>query len=234
MRLAILETGEPPETIRSNFPGYGEMMEAMLAPVAPAMTFERHRIFEGAPFPDLARADGVLTTGSPAGVYEGHAWIAPLETFLNQAAEARRPQIGICFGHQIMAQAFGGTVEKSDEGWGVGVHHYRIDAPQDWMAPRLGAIACALSHQDQITALPATGRRLGGSEFCEFGVVAYDHAPAASFQMHPEFNHAFAAALYRARSARIGEDLAAEAQASLKGRSDRAAMARWIAAFLRG
>ena len=69
--------------------------------------------------------DGYIVTGSPAGVYDDLPWIEPLKTFLVQA-KGKAKLVGICFGHQIMAEAFGGRVEKSDRGWGIGLHRYQI------------------------------------------------------------------------------------------------------------
>ena len=231
MHIAIVETGEPPAALKRQYPGYGAMMEAMIAPHAPAAVFSRCRLFDGEALPQSAAFDGLLITGSAAGVYEGHEWIAPLEGLIRETATARKPQFGICFGHQIMAQAFGGVVEKSDKGWGVGVHAYDVFNPAPWMDPPLGRMACAVSHQDQVTTLPPSARRLGGSAFCENGFLSYDHAPAASMQPHPEFSHDYADALLRLRRERVGEDLADEGLRTLKGRSDREAIGRWIARF---
>ena len=233
MRIAIIETGAPPPALLDRHPRYAPMMRRMLEPVAPGFSYSTWPMFETGEAPPLSAFDGLLLTGSPAGVYEEHGWIAPLEDLIRRAAEARRPQVGVCFGHQIMAQAFGGRVEKSDKGWGVGVHTYEVSGAAPWMTPRLGEIACALSHQDQVVGLPEDAAVLAGSDFCPNGVLSYARAPAISFQMHPEFSHDFARDLLMLRRARVGESLADEGLASLKGRSDRETMAKWIADFYR-
>lgn len=207
------------------------MMEVMLAPHAPSASFSSHRVFDGAAAPGVNSFDGLLITGSPAGVYEGHDWIAPLEALIRETATAGKPQFGICFGHQVMARAFGGIIEKSDKGWGVGVHTYDIFNPAPWMEPALGHMSCAVSHQDQVIQLPDSAERIGGSTFCENGFLSYRHAPAASMQPHPEFSHEFAESLLRLRADRIGNDIADTGLASLRGHSDRAVISRWIAAF---
>ncbi len=72
-------------------------------------------------------ADGWLVTGSKFGVYESHDWIGLLEEFLREAYAGNVPIVGICFGHQILAQALGGKAEKFKRGWSVGVEAYSLD-----------------------------------------------------------------------------------------------------------
>ena len=76
--------------------------------------------------PDPAGLEAILLTGSPAGVYDDLDWIAPLERFVRAAYHAKIPMAGICFGHQLIAQALGGTVRKSEKGWGIGRHVYDV------------------------------------------------------------------------------------------------------------
>ncbi len=231
MRIAIIETGAPPEQLSGKHPTYPAMMERMLAPLAPALSFVTYRVFKDGDLPRPADFDGLLITGSAAGVYEDHAWIAPLEALVRDAAATGKPQVGICFGHQLMAKAFGGDVRKSDKGWGVGVHRYDVTADAPWMAPRQGKIACAVSHQDQVIAPPPGATTLAGSGFCEYGALAYAQGPAISFQMHHEFEHAYATDLIGVRRNRFGEALSDEGLASLKNGSDRGLMAQWIVNF---
>ena len=91
-------------------------------------------------------------TGSAAGVYDDLPWIAPLKSFLRDV-DGRAKLVGLCFGHQILAAAFGGTVEKSAKGWGIGLHTYDLFERADWMddATRISVPAI---HQDQVIVPP--------------------------------------------------------------------------------
>ena len=73
-----------------------------------------------------------MITGSAAGVYDPLPWIAPLKDFL-VSAKGRAKLVGVCFGHQVMAEAFGGKVIKSPKGWGLGLHAYEVVRREGWM-----------------------------------------------------------------------------------------------------
>lgn len=233
MHVRILETGEPPEPLKTQFGDYPIMFRRLLEPIAPGFSFSAAAVHRGAPMPALNDFDGLLITGSPAGVYEGHDWIAPAEDLVRRSVETAKPVVGICFGHQLMAQAFGGRVEKSDKGWAVGVHKYDVGVPAGWMTPASSRIACTVSHQDQVVEPPQGARVLAGSAFCPYAVLEYGQGPAISFQPHPEFGHDYAEALMRLRRGRIPEDVVDAGLPTLKGHSDRGLIARWIVEFFR-
>jgi len=233
MKVVILETGRPPAALRDRHSDYPTMFRALLAPVDPALRFETVAVVDGAAPPAPREADAFLITGSPAGVYEDHAWIAPLEAHIRAAADAGVPQIGICFGHQVMAQAFGGRVAKSDKGWGVGRHTYEVvDAPV-WMDPAPQRFALAASHQDQVIEAPPGARVLARSAHTDYAALAYAQGPAVSFQGHPEMTASFTADLVASRRGRIPDAIVDDALASLADPLDAAAVATWMARFIR-
>lgn len=231
MRIAIFETGAPPAPLVPAHGDYPLMFERLLAPVGAPLDFFTARIASGDPMPRLSDLEGLLVTGSPAGVYEDHSWIEPLKELVCRAAQARRPAVGVCFGHQLMAEAFGGRVERSAKGWGVGVQDYDVCAAEPWMRPAPARIASTASHQDQVVRPPPGARILASSDFCPYAALAYAQGPAISFQMHPEFSRDYARALLDLRKERFSPALYETARSSLARRTDSDVMARWITRF---
>ncbi|HMJ92676.1 MAG TPA: type 1 glutamine amidotransferase [Allosphingosinicella sp.] len=227
MKVGILETGAPPGPLEARFGAYPAMMSAMLGPAFETASYD---VAAGSlpAAPDAHTA--YLITGSPAGVYEDHTWIPPLTAFLREA-KGKAKLVGICFGHQIMAEAFGGRVEKSDRGWGVGLQSYDVAERAPWMDD-VRSFAIPVSHQDQIVEQPPASRVLAANGFSPFGLLAYDDQPAISFQGHPEFDPEFARALIEIRRDRLPR--VDDALASLDRPNDRARVGEWIRRFLRG
>jgi GMP synthase-like glutamine amidotransferase len=223
MSLAILETGAPPPDLLAEHGRYPDMFERLLG--VEATTYE---VRAGELPSDITRHAAYLVTGSSAGVYEEHDWIPPLVAFL-LAAKGKAKLVGICFGHQVMAQAFGGHVEKSPRGWGVGLHSYPIVRQQAWMddVPHISAVA---SHQDQVVRQPPGTALIAASAFTPYAGLAWDDGMAMSFQFHPEMSTAFARALYDSRRDRIPDVDAAIA--SLDAPNDSQRVGNWINRFL--
>lgn len=227
-RIAILETGAPPPTLAARHGDYPAMFRTLLGEGFDVTTFD----VQAGEWPGAEAFDATIITGSPAGVYEADRWIAELLDWI-RAAKGRTRLVGVCFGHQAMAQALGGRVEKSDRGWGVGLHRYDVVSSEPWMTPAASRVALPASHQDQVVEAPADARVILSSAFTPFAGLAWGD-DAISLQPHPEFTPAFATALTAGRYDRIDAALVAEAVDSFKAPDDRVMVGGWLQAFLRG
>lgn len=224
MKLAIVETGRPPGDLSSRFGDYPDMFARMLGPEFDLETFDA----QAGDLPDPAAHHAYLITGSPAGVYDPLPWIPDLIQFIRRAAD--RKMVGICFGHQVMAEALGGRVEKSDKGWGIGLHRYRVEQVRPWMDDS-SEVAVAVSHQDQVVTQPPNADIMVTSDFTPYAALAWNDRPAISFQFHPEFEPDYAKALIRERYDMLPNPDAAIASLDLP--DDRSRVAEWIRRFLK-
>ena len=225
-RVAIVKTGAPPPALAARHGDYPAMFSALLGGGYDIETFDA----QADEWPDTPAFDAAIITGSPAGVYESDPWIGQLLDWIRYA-KGRTRLIGVCFGHQAMAQALGGRVEKSDRGWGVGLHRYDVRMIEPWMTPAAATIAIPASHQDQVIEKPADARIFLSSAFTPFAGLAWDDN-AISFQGHPEFTRAFAADLTGGRRERIGEAVTDRALATLSEPDDRAVAGDWLRRFI--
>lgn len=231
-RLCVLEAGAFSAPLDRQFGHATGTFEEIFRRNDPQVELVRHRVYEHE-FPEAPEAyDGLLVTGSRHGVYEDFAWLAPLKALVREAS-ARRPVVGVCFGHQLVAEAFGGRAEKSERGWGIGVHRYRLIAAPDWWPKAPEHLDLRVSHQDQVVALPPGGRVLAGSDFCPIGMMQVGDN-VVSLQPHPEMPVALADAVYRLREAALGPDRAAAARASLAQPTHDDEIVRALIGFLRG
>ena len=227
MTIGILETGRPPVALREQWGTYDDMIRTMLGN---ERSYRRYDVQAGELPQDPAECTAYVITGSSAGVYEDLPWIPPFLDCL-RAIRGKAKLIGICFGHQAMAKAFGGEVEKSSKGWGLGMHRYEIVAPPPGMRDPL-AFAIPAFHQDQVVALAPGSRVLAASEFTPFASIGYDD-DTISVQGHPEFTPAFSAALIKTNHHLYGA-LAGPALLSLLQPEDGGRAADWLRHFIDG
>lgn len=222
MKIGILQTGHAPDELRPVVGDVNTLFEQLLS--GQGFTFETFAVVDG-DFPSGPEAcDGWLITGSKHGAYDDLPWIAPLETLIRDVYAAARPLVGICFGHQIIAQALGGKVEKFKGGWAVGRQTYDWDGEQ---------ISLNAWHQDQVVERPADATPVACNDFCENAALIYGDK-AFTLQAHPEFESNFIQGLIDARAGTVPPELVEHAKSNLGHDNHNARLAAHITAFFKG
>lgn len=232
MKIGILKT----DTVRPEWVGtYGEypdMFETLLRQVDPDLEFRTWDV-EAGEFPDdLTAVDGYIITGSKSSAYDDKPWIRGLEDFIRHAHLVKYKVVGICFGHQLVARALGGLVDKSSKGWGCGVQVYSVSDPQllaDGQGLDLQLLA---SHQDQVMLAPVGAQVIARNAHCDIaGFRIGEHI--LTFQGHPEFIPEYSREIMALRREMIGEARVAEGLASLDKHDHQGErVARWMLDFI--
>lgn len=223
MHIGILQCGHTMPEVNARHGDYSDLFQRLFAGRGWRFTVWNVVDME---FPDApSDVDAWLLTGSPHGAYDDLPFIAPLEAFLRRAAEDSVPMAGICFGHQILAQALGGRVEKFSGGWGVGPTVYRVEG--------LGEVTLNAWHQDQVVEIPPGARPIAETDFCGLAGLAYDK-PILTLQPHPEFDAAVTGSYvrYRMQNPAYPPGMLRAVQDRLGTPLDNARVADWIADFL--
>ena len=220
MLIGILQTGHAPDALRPTHGDYPDLFQQLLKDRD--LTFRTWSVVDGELPQGPGDAEGWLITGSRHGAYEDHPWIPPLESLIRDIHAAKVPLVGICFGHQIIAQALGGKVEKYPGGWSVGRTEYDFGGDR---------IALNAWHQDQVTQRPEGAKVVASSPFCENAALVYGDR-IFTVQAHPEFSRPFLAEMIEKRGRGLVPDpLLDAAKASVGQPIDDVKLADRIARF---
>ncbi|MCT4656805.1 MAG: type 1 glutamine amidotransferase [Cohaesibacter sp.] len=236
LRLGILIADEMSAEATERFGPLSSMYHRFFRMADQNLEFADYKAFEGQLPDTVSDCDGWVVTGSKAGANDESDWMLKLEAFIRTAADENVPAIGICFGHQLMAKARGGRVERtSGNRWGIGVNHYAVEPTSLQGLRPLGQerISLHAMHQDQVVALPKGAQRLGGSDFCPNGIIVYP-GRGLSMQQHPEIRQDFSQYLIRTRAGTHFDATAAEkALDAIGGPVDDKLIAHWLLDFIK-
>ena len=234
MKIGILETGLINEKLSDRFDPYPVMFARLLDRARQNFEYQTYSVVRRDMPGSVHDCDGWLITGSRHGAFEKLDWMLALEGFVRELYSASVPLVGICFGHQIIAQALGGEVVKSDKGWSIGAQSYDIDIPQDWMSAAPGQVHIYSFYQDQITVLPTGASVFSSSVFCPYAGLSYGDS-IISVQAHPEFEEEYILALIDIYGGNvIPQAVATEALDKIQNsglRADTQMLADWLGSF---
>ncbi|MGE0133168.1 MAG: amidotransferase [Blastocatellales bacterium] len=233
MKIGLLECDHVLDRFRHVAGDYRDMFAALFNHHARQAAMQTFDVCNGEFPSSLDACDAYLTTGSRFSAYDDVDWIHALKNFVRRIHGAKKPFVGVCFGHQIMAEALGGKVTKAETGWGAGVHNLEVIRHEAWMQPERSGCGLQYMHQDQVAQLPEDGVVIGRSEHCPVAMFrAGDFM--LGIQAHPEFTKDYSEALLLDRVERIGAGRVKVALASLYQPTDEPVVAKWIVEFLGG
>lgn len=231
MNIGLLGCDDVSERFRHVSGTYRDMFEALLRPELPNARFTWFDVTKGE-LPESTNAcDAYLCTGSRYSVYEQRDWIAALKHFVRELYRARERYVGVCFGHQLLAEALGGKVARAEQGWGIGAHGMAVVKLEPWMQPERANCKLQYMHADQVQQLPPDSVVLASAPHCPVAMFRVGET-MLGIEGHPEFPAPYVEALVRSREERIGKERAQAALASLDQKVDDTIVARWIANFL--
>lgn len=233
MRIGLLETDVLYDDLIKEYGSYGLMFEKYFSQLDKSeLEFVYYQVQKGELPLFLDECDAYIITGSKAGVYENHDWIEPLSKWVREADAAQAKMLGVCFGHQLIAQALGGQVEMSHKGWGIGVRSLLTTSDSPFSQPLPKYLDLIYSHKDQVVKLPSTARNFLSDDFCPHaGFTIGQHI--VSFQGHPEFDAIYSERLLKRRAEAIGEPTYTKGLNSLRQSTDANFIGRLILDFLR-
>lgn len=232
MKTAILLC-EKFEAARAKTPAaapYDRLFVNLLSKAAPQTEFKVFDIW-AMDFPSSTDDfQKYIITGSLNSAYDNLDWIHSLKNFISRAADGDSKIVGICFGHQIIAEALGGKVEASPKGWGEGIRYSRIKHPFLQKYFNTPQFALEYNHHDQVVEIPSGAEILSGSEFCPVESFKIGRK-ALAFQGHSEFDKTYADMLFGFFEDKYGEAAKAMRRAGLGIKTNSAEIARVIADF---
>jgi GMP synthase (glutamine-hydrolysing) len=235
MKIGILETGLINEKLIDRYDPYPVMFAALLDRAQQDLQYQTYSVIRREMPASIHDCEGWLITGSRHGVYESLDWMLKLQVFIRELERASVPLVGICFGHQIIAQALGGEVVKSDKGWSVGLHSYQIDVAQAWMGDAPEQVGIYTFHQDQVVEKPPAAKVFSSSDFCPYAGLGYGDS-IITIQAHPEFEEGYELALLNLYGDNIvpgpvASKALADMQASGR-KADTQMLAGWLTRFM--
>jgi GMP synthase-like glutamine amidotransferase len=227
MKINILLCDTFDGQLPENIPDYVFLLRQLFGKFDGNVSYEIFDVRDNI-YPASLRSDELyLIPGSRACAYDNTQWVKTLIEFIRTMYSEGVKMAGICFGHQIIAQALGGRVERARQGWGTGVRSSEIIDPKALKFFSEGRMNLLYNHHDQVVELPPRAKCFARSEFCPVDGFYIDDN-IVTFQGHPEYTPEYNRHLLVNHSTGEQEDVISKALASLNCKTDSSVAAKWI------
>ena len=233
MKIGILAAGTTPDDLSAQYPSYAQMFVNLFSSIGEEFEYRFYDV-RNDEFPASEQeCDAWLITGSKHGVYENLPWMLRMKDLILAIDKANLPLVGICFGHQIIAEAMGGKVEKFSGGWGLSLQTYKLQNCADMTSDDSFTINAI--HQDQVVKKPESAEVIATSGFCQYAGLRYGNK-MLTFQAHPEFTIDFERSLITERRGSVLPEPVADEGLNKLGAGasiDSKKVAGWMAKFIK-
>lgn len=229
MLVGLLECDHVTGQLLADHGDYSDMFDRLL----PAITFQKYDVYHSQFPQSVDDCDAYLVTGSKHSVYDDIPWIHQLKSFVREVYAHQKCLVGICFGHQLLAEALGGQVTKNENGWCVGMQTFQMIHHEQWMTPYQEQVNLLMSCQDQVQRMPEESTLLAHSTDCPVGMFKVGDR-MIGIQGHPEFEKGYERALIESRIDTIGSIKADKGMKSLALHHDGPVFVDWLTHFLTG
>ncbi|KAL1914655.1 uncharacterized protein VTP21DRAFT_8066 [Calcarisporiella thermophila] len=197
IRIALLVTGQLSQPIAHRTGQYPDVFKKWLETAAEQIgchiEMNAYDVKNEGVYPsdeDLRSYDAIMMTGSAASAYDDIPWIKTLIAFVQDSMKkhSHLKTVGICFGHQVLALAFGGQVEKNPLGWEIGIRENELAEPKHkYLQFENKIMKLHQMHQDHVTVAPPGFTVLASNNISPIHAMISSDSRCISVQGHPEF-----------------------------------------------
>jgi GMP synthase (glutamine-hydrolysing) len=125
---------------------------------------------------------GIIFSGGPSSVYSSDAPIPE-----NKIFDMNLPLLGICYGHQLIVNKYGGKVKRANKEYGSSL--LTIDSDKDLLNGVGESVRAWMSHGDEAEQIPEGFKVIGHTESAKAAAIASEEKSIYGIQFHPEVVH---------------------------------------------